>query len=232
MQNCRELFVNPLLWTSHHFNLLGCRSVENVDNTSIESTQGSDKTEDNQRPCAEPPSDAELLARNPVDIVKHRCLVDILVGEGRPFAAHRKGSDFFAGKPVHRPHYTAFYRHGQPNEHVDRGAPPLACPDPRGRPNWIGEWTQDPYFVCLLLALAQLQERKLEPPKPINYTSRFLVTNMKDREYFQKLPFKPYDTFNSRLTADLVAPSCFNNPRTKRRHEQENSSPCKVRRLL
>lgn len=58
------------------------------------------------------------------------------------------------------------------------------CPGPRGTLNWIGqrilekrlaqiqpkEWTEDPYFVCILLALAQLQERKVELPKPAIYT--------------------------------------------------------------
>ncbi|KAJ5922494.1 hypothetical protein N7516_010197 [Penicillium verrucosum] len=45
------------------------------------------------------------------------------------------------------------------------------------------EWTEDPYFICHLLALAQLQERKLDLPKPTIYTSRLLVTNVLDREY-------------------------------------------------
>ncbi|OQE10075.1 hypothetical protein PENFLA_c095G03950 [Penicillium flavigenum] len=44
------------------------------------------------------------------------------------------------------------------------------------------EWTEDPYFICHLLALAQLQERKLDLPKPTIYTSRLLVTNVLDRE--------------------------------------------------
>jgi hypothetical protein len=49
------------------------------------------------------------------------------------------------------------------------------CPGPRGTVNHIGvniclkklaqttpkEWTEDPYFLCHLLALAQLQERQL-----------------------------------------------------------------------
>ncbi|KAL5335490.1 hypothetical protein BJX70DRAFT_374902 [Aspergillus crustosus] len=200
MQNYRELFVNPLLWTSHHCNLLGCQFVENVDNTSTEFTQDKGRTEDNQKPCAKSQScDAKLLAMEPIAGVKHCCLVSILVGEGRAFAKKRKESGFFfASQPVHRPHYTVFNRHGRPNENVDRGAPPLvgylhyghvrgdrnnlfeARPDPSGRSNRIGakigrkrlaqitprDWTEDPYFVCVLLALAQPQERKLEPPKP------------------------------------------------------------------
>jgi hypothetical protein len=32
------------------------------------------------------------------------------------------------------------------------------------------EWTEDPYFLCHLLALAQLQERRLDFPRPITFT--------------------------------------------------------------
>lgn len=63
------------------------------------------------------------------------------------------------------------------------------------------KWTEDPYFICHLLALAQLQERKLDLPKPkfTPYVSGLfvfssicrapadslplLVTNVLDREY-------------------------------------------------
>lgn len=64
------------------------------------------------------------------------------------------------------------------------------------------KWTEDPYFMCHLLALAQLQERKLEWSNLTVYTvcfwlvcfficrapadslqSRLLVTNVLDREY-------------------------------------------------
>lgn len=59
-------------------------------------------------------------------------------------------------------------------------------PAPGGRSNEIGwrihlkrkarttpkEWTDDPYFVCHLLALAQLKDRNrtVNPSKPITYT--------------------------------------------------------------
>ncbi|CRL21669.1 unnamed protein product [Penicillium camemberti] len=123
------------------------------------------------------------------------------------------------------------------------------CPGPRGATNKVGwsihrkrlaqttpeEWTEDPYFVCHLLALAQLQERNLNSSKPITYTSRLLVTNALEREYIlfyeakittellsalgnwmdatipiqwptiqrKKIPYKPYDTFDSRLKTEL-----------------------------
>ncbi|OQE07915.1 hypothetical protein PENVUL_c011G02478 [Penicillium vulpinum] len=198
----RDLFVDPLLWTYRHLDLVGCR-FEDVDTTITESTQDDCRTDDDQRPSQKLPSNTEQLATNPFPTVKYRCLVNLLVGEGRAFAKIRKGTHFFfADQPVHRPHYTVFYRQDQPDEHVRKSSPPLVgylhytnvngdrrrkfepCPGPNGSLNFIGarilkirlaqiapkEWTKDPYFVCILLALAQLQERKLESSKPITYT--------------------------------------------------------------
>lgn len=58
------------------------------------------------------------------------------------------------------------------------------CPGPMGAVNSVGasicqkrlnqttpkDWTEDPYFVCHLLALAQLQKQELNLSKPISYT--------------------------------------------------------------
>ncbi|CAG8250053.1 unnamed protein product [Penicillium salamii] len=181
-------------------------------------------------------------------------------------------------------------------------------PGPRGNHNDIGmriclkritktspkNWTEDPYFICHLLALAQYQERKLNLSKSTTYTvsrlslfhlhlsvatqlirfrSRLLVTNVLDREgilYYEaqittellnvlknpkgatspinwptirhkKITYKPYDTFPSRLVAELVTPSplssCgLSNPSgdatgTKRPHEQQDDESCKQRRI-
>ena len=136
-----------------------------------------------------------------LSITRLEQLTPSLDSKGSPF--------FFAGQPVHRPHYTVFRRHGQPNELISNHCPPLIGylhysyvtgarldqfeprPDPSGRLNFIGatirnkrvaqitpkEWTEDPYFVCILLALAQLQERKLELPKPSTYTVCLLFLN-------------------------------------------------------
>lgn len=61
------------------------------------------------------------------------------------------------------------------------------CPGPRGAFNHVcarisqkrltqivpNDWSEDPYFVCLLLALAQLQERKVKKlSKPVSYIVR------------------------------------------------------------
>ncbi|PLB55497.1 hypothetical protein P170DRAFT_443279 [Aspergillus steynii IBT 23096] len=195
MQTSRELFVNPLLWTSHHMNLVGCQFVENAINPSTESIPDQEKIkiQGHQR-SINTPTDAELLAIKPLATVKHRCLVDILVGQGRPFARYGKGPEFFfAGIPVHQPCYTVFHRHAQPQLHENvSSAPSLigyihyghvkgdrsrifeARPDPRGRGNRIG---------------AEIGKNRLARVTPKQWTedpyficSRLLVTNMTDHE--------------------------------------------------
>ncbi|RAL02362.1 uncharacterized protein BO80DRAFT_443673 [Aspergillus ibericus CBS 121593] len=231
LRHHRDLFVNPLFWTSRHLDLVGCR-FEDVDTANDEPTQASDCGTGGDRNF----SDVESLATNLILGVKYRCLVSILVGEGHAFAKSRKGSPFFfAGRPVHRPHYTVFRRHGQPNDLARKGSPPLIgylhytdvtgdrlnefepCPDPSGRLNFIGasirnkrvaqitpkDWTEDPYYVCVMLALAQLQERKLDSPKPIIYTSRLLVTNALDKEYIHLYEVE----ISARLLEDLRNPT-------------------------
>lgn len=115
----------------------------------------------------------------------------------------RAGSPFyFEGRSVHRPRYTIFLRHGEPQNHLTQGSPPLVGylhynfvigdrgrrfdghrPPPRGIRDWVGQelrckklakiepknWIEDQYLVCILLALAQVQERKLTGTKPASY---------------------------------------------------------------
>ncbi|KAL4900412.1 hypothetical protein BDW74DRAFT_182741 [Aspergillus multicolor] len=124
---------------------------------------------------------------------------------------------YFAGKRVHQVKSTVFYRHGQPSEHASgppmvgylqyeevlagRTRSYNTRRDPSGSPNQIvtricekrlakvtlGDWTKDPYFACVLLALAQRQKRKwnldLQSPTTYMYTSRLLVTSPDDHEY-------------------------------------------------
>ncbi|KAE8374540.1 hypothetical protein BDV26DRAFT_284211 [Aspergillus bertholletiae] len=167
----RDFIADPLLWVSRHLDLVGCRfEVADVDPGNAELPEN----------LPEAQGHAEQLARNIFPVMKHRALVSMLAGKGRSFAKHHSHSlvGYF--------HYTD------------------ACPDPRRHPNIIGgsiynkrlaqitppERIKDPYFVCLLLALAQLQERKLSRPPAytvchplIGLQSRLLVIHAADREY-------------------------------------------------
>ncbi|RAH77796.1 hypothetical protein BO86DRAFT_412865 [Aspergillus japonicus CBS 114.51] len=71
-----------------------------------------------------------------------------------------------------------------------------ARPGPRGERNRPGgtlcrkrmqqitpeEWTEDAYFVCPLLALAQSEEQRRVESSPATFTSRLLVTEVADKE--------------------------------------------------
>ncbi|KAE8152934.1 hypothetical protein BDV25DRAFT_127559 [Aspergillus avenaceus] len=127
------------------------------------------------------------------------------------------------------------------------------CPGPMGTINHVGasicqkrlfqtspkEWTEDPYFVCHLIALAQYQARKSDSPRPPVFTPRLLVTNVLDQRSMllyeaditsdllrgleyprhttcamawpvirrKRVTYKPYDTFASRLVAELATSS-------------------------
>lgn len=97
-----------------------------------------------------------------------------------------KGPKFyFSGQPVHRPHYIVFRRRGQPSQLIGyffyvevkwqrerkfqfrrhpHGGQNTACArlrEKRVSKITPSEWTEDPYLVCILLSLAQLQERTL-----------------------------------------------------------------------
>ncbi|RAH39810.1 uncharacterized protein BO95DRAFT_426060 [Aspergillus brunneoviolaceus CBS 621.78] len=220
MQNHRELLVNPLSWTSHHLNLLGCR-FEDADNTSIESTGMKDETRATPHTCADLVSNAERVARSPIPNVKHHCLVDILVGEERAFARSHKGPRFsFAGKPVHRSQYTVLHRHGRANEHVLRGAPSMVgylhhgyvngdrmrlfevCPDPRGRINWIGA------------AIAKKRLAQITPQKWTDdpYISRLLVTGARDHEHIHLYEAEITAELRKALTCPNLATACIERP--------------------
>ncbi|KAM4066514.1 hypothetical protein HRG_000611 [Hirsutella rhossiliensis] len=94
------------------------------------------------------------------------------------------------------------------------------------------EASRDPFFVCLLLSLAQRQARKLASPQQTTYTPhhRYFIylyeaeitsqllesldkpTQATDRTpwptvKFKRIPFKPFKDFQARLIAELLAPS-------------------------
>lgn len=94
---------------------------------------------------------------------------------------------FFAGQPVHRPYYSVFYRRSQSSQSPRDFQPLIGYLDyldvsgfrmkklgghlfakslSRVTPN---EWTEDPYFLCVLLSIAQLQERLLKNSSPTSH---------------------------------------------------------------
>lgn len=114
-------------------------------------------------------------------------------------AEYSKGPEFFvAGRPVHRPCYTVFHYRNQSNQ-LKSKIPPLVgyldYLDVTGfrakkfrhlgkRRNTTStrphaqklaqltprEWTEDPYFICVLLSIAQLQRRVPKGPPASSYS--------------------------------------------------------------
>ncbi|KAL4868072.1 hypothetical protein BDV12DRAFT_186212 [Aspergillus spectabilis] len=192
--------------------------------------------------------DAEALARRLFPEVKLRSLCRLLLGEGRKFARARPADP----PPIHM----AFYRRETP---LDNSSPPLvgsihytdingdridhceglarasrvpgrcqkllALTTPR-------DWTEDPYFLFILLALAQRQRSRLLVTHVLDQESILLceaaiTTDLLDalgnlktavmpitRPMIHRMmiPYKLYDTFAGRLGDELVASSPSNFP--------------------
>jgi hypothetical protein len=94
----RDLFVNPLFWTSRHLDLVGCRfeplkSTEYAqDNTDMHQAQNNNDTREGSafgyglvRVPPPPPSDPERLAKSCAPLVKLSALYRILAHEGSAF---------------------------------------------------------------------------------------------------------------------------------------------------
>lgn len=86
-QNAREVFVCPLLWTSRHFDILGCRFEDaKIPTSSIELTQSKCNTEENIKIRKQRELATQKLAEKASRAVSHDCLRSILLGEGSAFA--------------------------------------------------------------------------------------------------------------------------------------------------
>ncbi|KKK14306.1 hypothetical protein ARAM_000778 [Aspergillus rambellii] len=234
----RELLVNPLFWTSRHLDALGCR-FRHIDNATTKETcdghRASQRTNDNHTSSGKKRmrmSDAEMLATSAVPSVKYHILCRFLLHEGSVFNKRTKGPHFFfAGRPVHRPQYTVFYRRHQHSPSGQDFQPLLGYLDyldvtsfrVRNRgystesthsfakgsshiaPN---EWTDDPYFMCVLLSIAQLQERLARNSSPTSHTSRLLVVNRDDHDFIYLYEGQFTSQFLTMLDRPLTATSC------------------------
>ncbi|KAJ5355696.1 hypothetical protein N7517_010305 [Penicillium concentricum] len=227
MRYHRDLFVDPLFWTSCHLDLVGCR-FELL--KSMEYTQDNDQAQDGQqtREWADfghgpvllpppPPSHPERLAQSCTPLVKLSSLYHILEYEGSVLEERcKKGPKFyFAGQAIHRPKYVVFGRRKEPNQFPDeafrmfigyfdythaiygrkdkfqvKSHPGSGNNMPVGRLHekrlaqiTLANWKEDPYFVRILLTIAQLQERSLVSKQHTTHTSRLFMAKWQDSEF-------------------------------------------------
>ncbi|PYI29171.1 hypothetical protein BP00DRAFT_479676 [Aspergillus indologenus CBS 114.80] len=238
----RDLLDHPLLWTLEHLELLGCH-FDDLKTSAYPESAPKD---------AKGTADAESLAHRLFPEVKLRSLCRLLLGEGRNFARARQGTHFyFQGRPIHRPSYMAFYRRETP---LDNSSPPLvgyvhytdingdridhceglarASRVPGRRQKLLAlttpkDWTEDPYFLFILLALAQRQRSRLLVTHALDQESILFceaaitteildaLGNLKSAAmpitwpmiHRKMIPYKPYDTFAGRLRDQLVESS-------------------------
>ncbi|QKX63474.1 uncharacterized protein TRUGW13939_10644 [Talaromyces rugulosus] len=238
MRYHRELFVDPLFWTSRHLGLVGCRfklleSTEYTqDNTDVHQAQNNNNNNNNNNDTHEfsdtshelvrvpllPLSDPERFAKNRAPLMKLSTLYRILEYEGGPFEEHRKKGPkfFFSGQEIHRPKSVVFGRRkqasqppldddsqilvgyfdytwaicGRKDKFQARSHPGNGNNAPVGRlyQKRLAQitptnWQEDPYFVCILLSIAQLQERSLTTKDRKTHTSRLLVAKWQDCEF-------------------------------------------------
>ncbi|CAG8386161.1 unnamed protein product [Penicillium salamii] len=284
MRHHRELFVDPMFWTSRHLDLIGCRfqsckSTEYTQNNDMRQAQSNDNALErfdiDHGPPRGPswsPSNPERLAESSTPLMKLHALTHILEYEGSAFEerCHRGPKFYFASRAIHRPNYVVFGRreeansplhhafqcligyfdyssasNGRKNKFQARCHPGGGDNAPVGRLHdkrlaqiTPANWEEDPYFLCILLSIAQLQERSLKTKGQTTHTSRLLVSKWPDHEFIylyeaqftselleaienpktatayvdwptisrKKIPYNPYDTFRTRLVAELSLP--------------------------
>ncbi|KAJ5179769.1 hypothetical protein N7492_002979, partial [Penicillium capsulatum] len=81
------------------------------------------------------------------------------------------------------------------------------------------DWSQDPYLVCVMLSIAQLQERLLQPsPQITAYTPRLLMTHFADSDFIY--------LYESRVTSKLLR--MLNNPTTAISEDWPTIEPRKI----
>lgn len=90
LQHSQGFCVPPLQWTSRHLDLVGCR-FEDIPTAPVttDSTQTNPTSENSKEASSKKPNDAEILATNPVPLIKYQRLISILAGEEGGFAAPR-----------------------------------------------------------------------------------------------------------------------------------------------
>ncbi|KAJ5585447.1 uncharacterized protein N7459_005247 [Penicillium hispanicum] len=266
----KEILVSPILWNSHHLDIVGCHFQEKDVPTDNSQGDCDAKRQDTERTSDEEFEyfQVERLARSPFVAEKHNTLVALLTHNGSPFEERQIYDDsgfHFARKIVHRPQYAVFSRREPSRQPIDSAPQPLIAyieysnveyyrrerlrprEHPGGGYNAVGyglyrkhlalatpkDWTKDPYLVCTLLALAQLQRNHVHLPP-----SRLLMTSDEDYDFiylyeaqishellamldepaamgsarwpvieWRKIAYRPYETFKQRLVDALLPPS-------------------------
>ncbi|OJJ72277.1 hypothetical protein ASPBRDRAFT_672166 [Aspergillus brasiliensis CBS 101740] len=184
-------------------------------------------------------NDTGVLSRSAVPSVKFHILSRFLQDNESVF--NQRGF-CFAGQPIHQPHFTLFCHRTPTGTIKEDGpflgyldyldvtgmrARKLA---PSGIPthsqNAIGarifakklsrvtpeEWTEDPYFICVLLSIAQLQRRLSTDRSTRAFSPRLLVVSRHDREFVHLYEAQITVEFLEMLDKLTAVPASTNGP--------------------
>ncbi|KAH7215764.1 hypothetical protein ACKRZS_004384 [Fusarium odoratissimum] len=201
----------PLFWTPHHLELVGCRFLE-VEETS--DLQGRHVQQDGRLTYY-----ATRLATSPVENLKSHYVRSLFRGTGLLEFVWVSTAFHYAGCLVHVPVCNAFriaghiqVPHPEPvigyysyKADEDRRVKFTPRAGPLGTWNLPiqrlygrrlarvtpKDWTLDPYIICVLLSLAQVQSRSDNTQQPRLYLVRLLVTHRDDHQnsYVYKVDF-------------------------------------------
>ncbi|KAF4456623.1 hypothetical protein F53441_1281 [Fusarium austroafricanum] len=218
--------IHPLFWTTQHLELLHCnfqqvdRDVETL-HSGI-NHHGNDLTRD-----------AETLATTVLPTMKSISAQHLLCPQGSPLKRINGVPPFiYANRQVHLPEcdvylvnnknrqtplIVGFYHYNNVTKARKRT---LSAPGHPGQGyNGPGTriclrklrqvtpplWSEDPYLICVLLSLAQLQWRASLSRQPISILVRLLVTNMMDTTHAHV-----YEAdFPSNVLQSLMTPTIY-----------------------
>ncbi|KAH7205370.1 uncharacterized protein BKA55DRAFT_547204 [Fusarium redolens] len=193
--------VHPLFWTLQHLRLLHCyfQHLDSAITTSSSPSSVADK---------DLTLHSRRLAKIRSPIVKSISVGHLLCHQGSPMEKVDGSPPFlFAGRGVHLPEchifrvratgiqkrpIVGYYHYNNVARERQRALTPKSHPN--GSYNYPVSriyqrrlrnvapalWFEDPYLVCILLSLAQLQRRRRQLPRPKTFNARLLVTNKSD----------------------------------------------------
>ncbi|KAJ5651949.1 hypothetical protein N7507_009375 [Penicillium longicatenatum] len=243
----RELLVNPLFWTSRQLNALRCHfqhiDYVPVEDANIDQMTRQ-RTDDTPNPKRKKEmEEVELFSIATLPNQRIRLLSRLLLNERRADlffaggAVHQPSYIMFcchvqtAQSPSQDFRPLVGYidslqidssrrRRLLPHPHPDKEKTNDVCQRvsdikvARATPQ---EWTEDPYLLCVLISIAQFQERTQKGSQLTSQTSHLLVTNGQDKEFIHLYEGQFTTEFLRMLDEPTTARNPTNAPTINRR---------------
>ncbi|KAF5247321.1 hypothetical protein FANTH_6412 [Fusarium anthophilum] len=231
--------IHPMFWTAEHLAVLNCSFQQVESDDAPESvTPDTEQAEDLTKSAlllargvsreAKSGWVGDLLLQNkptPITIIYASLFFDY--GKHRVRLGDSKVSVYCIEEEIAIPHANPIIGYYLYNTDKEREKKLYVPPGPNGRDNdpiqricgiryrqvTPKDWRHDPFFVCLLIGLAQLQVRDCLVPQKGLFLARLLVTNVTDLTnayvYKANIPHQLLDSLEcpTRTIDDFVFPS-------------------------